>query len=90
MVTVLRTLGGAVAAAVLVAAWLWSSTSPSDSAVAFGDVLRNVNEADTLHLEITRDGKTGHLWAKRPRQLRWDEGPRPKKPSCGLTPGSKT
>jgi len=74
MATALRTLAGAAAAAVLAAAWLWSSTSPSDSAVAFGEVLRNVIEADTLRLEITRDGKTGRVWAKRPRQLRWDEG----------------
>ncbi|HUT94170.1 MAG TPA: VIT domain-containing protein [Thermoguttaceae bacterium] len=74
MVAALRTLAGAAAAAVLAAAWLWSSTSPSDSAVAFGEVLQNVIEADTLHLEITRDGKTGQVWAKRPQQLRWDEG----------------
>ena len=70
MVAALRTLAGAAAAAVLAAAWLWSSTSPSDSGVAFGEVLQNVIEADSLHLEITRDGQTGQVWAKRPQQVR--------------------
>ena len=62
MAMALRTLAAAAAAAVLAVAWLWSSISPTDSAVAFGEVLQHVIEADTLRLEITQGGKTSQVW----------------------------
>ncbi|MHB1035082.1 MAG: VIT domain-containing protein [Pirellulales bacterium] len=69
---VIRGVAASVAAVIAVAALVWSSISPGDSAVAFGKVLESMSSADTLRLEITADGATGRVRAKRPGQLRWD------------------
>ncbi|MBN2473222.1 MAG: hypothetical protein JXB62_01340 [Pirellulales bacterium] len=60
------------AATIAAAAFLWSSISPDDSALAFGKVLDKVAQAETVQLEITRDGKSERAWARRPDQLRID------------------
>ena len=73
-VLALRALAASAAAAVVIAVSFWVSTGPSDSAVAFDKVLERVAEAETLHLQIARGGKTEQVWAKQPHQLRWDEG----------------
>ncbi|MHC4400407.1 MAG: VIT domain-containing protein [Planctomycetota bacterium] len=72
-VIALRMLVLPATAATLVAAVIWSSIAPGGP-TALGDVLDRVAEADTLHLEITRDGGTSQVWTSQPGRLRWDEG----------------
>ena len=42
------------------------------SGAPLGKVLEKVAAADSLHLQFTRDGKTGDVWVRRPQQLRWN------------------
>src|SRR5262245_50140939 len=69
----LRLTAYATAAAVLVATafYFWPSTT---KAGPLADVLDRVADADTLHLQITREGRTGDAWVATPGKLRWDEG----------------
>src|SRR5262249_26084568 len=51
----------------------FSWLSPRDSGLAFGHVLDRVAGAQTLHLQVIRQGRTADVWVKQPNQLRWDE-----------------
>jgi len=66
----IRGLAAATVATVLAAAWLFTSRTPDHAALAFERVLQRVSDADTLHLEIARDGKHGKAWARKPGLLR--------------------
>ncbi len=61
----------ATAAAIVVAAALWTVFSPGDGSLTFGSVLENTANAETLHLEIDCGGQSTELWAKGPK-LRWN------------------
>ena len=65
-----RTVAATIALAI--GSTLWFMASSDDSSLAFGAVLRRLGEAETLHLEITRDGESDDVWVKRPGQLRWN------------------
>ena len=67
LVIALRGLAS-LAAAVAVAASLWLASNSGDSALTFGQALQNVAAADTLRLEITRDGKPADVWSRRAEQ----------------------
>ncbi|MGD0383613.1 MAG: hypothetical protein ABSA77_08840, partial [Thermoguttaceae bacterium] len=66
--------GIAVSAATAVAAAIifFTVLSPSATAVSADKVLSSVNKADSLHLSITRDGKTSEIWTRKPDKLRWN------------------
>jgi tetratricopeptide (TPR) repeat protein len=66
--------GMAVSAATAVAAAIifFTVLSPSATAVPADKVLSSVNQADSLHLSITRDGKTSEIWTRKPDKLRWN------------------
>jgi hypothetical protein len=67
-----RVASAAMAAAVLVAAWLWSSISTQDSSVALGKALDNFAQTRTLHLSVTLAGQPAEVWATRAGLLRWN------------------
>src|SRR5262245_22592901 len=64
----------AAVAATLVAAvglYWWLAGS---SAVALGQVLKNVENADTLHMRLSHGGRELEFWhTSNPRRSRWDE-----------------
>jgi predicted Zn-dependent protease len=68
-----QALAASLAAAVLIGVVLFSWLSPGDSGLAFGQVLDRVAASETLHLRVTRHGRTADVWVKQPDQLRWDE-----------------
>jgi len=76
-VMAMRGLAAAAAAAVIVVTCFWPADTGSEAS-EFGKVLENVAQADAVHLKITRDGKAGELWVRRPEQadqpsqLRWN------------------
>jgi len=71
-VLALRTLAAAAAAAAVTIACFWSSLFKDDSAVAFENVLRKVATAETLQLQVVRDGQTDPVFASRTNRLRWN------------------
>ncbi|KKK59652.1 hypothetical protein LCGC14_3032250, partial [marine sediment metagenome] len=71
MVMVMRGMAAAVTASVVLATTLWFSPAADESAL--GNVLDKIAAAETLQLEITRDGKSSRLWAKQPQKLRLNE-----------------
>lgn len=44
-----------------------------DPGPELGTVLQSVARADSLHVKVTRDGKSSELWTARGGKLRWDE-----------------
>lgn len=62
----------ATAAAAVVAALTVTRNGTDQDVVAFDQVLRQVATAQTLHLEVTRDGQSGKAWVRRPGQMRMD------------------
>jgi len=76
-VMAMRGLAAAAAAAVIVVTCFWPADTGGEAS-QFGKVLENVAQADVVHLKITRDGKAGELWVRRPEQadqpsqLRWN------------------
>ena len=73
MVFLIRGLAAALAASILVVATLWNGPSVSGAAPPLGKVLDQVAASDALHIKITREGKTGDVWVRKPQQLRWNE-----------------
>jgi tetratricopeptide (TPR) repeat protein len=72
----LRWLAAAAAVVLGVALYFW--LSPGRSAVAFGKVLENAENAETLHLRVSVQGGPGpvELWhTSRPQRSRWDDQP---------------
>ena len=65
----------AVAALVVCVGFFFSPLTQEKPALAFGEVLAKVAAADTLHLQLTRDGKTDEVWIRQPGQMRWQEDP---------------
>jgi len=65
-----RTLAAGLAAS-LVAALALLNGPKGDSALALDEAIRKTAAAQTLHLRITRDGKTNDVFARRPQQLHW-------------------
>ncbi len=65
----------AVAALVVCVGFFFSPLTQEQPALAFGEVLAKVAAADTLHLQLTRDGKTDEVWIRQPGQMRWQEDP---------------
>ena len=76
-----RGVSAAVAAGLLIAAGLWTS-SPDDASVPLGAVLHQTTSAKTLHMVVYRPDepaggkaeKKTDVWARRGGQLRVDEG----------------
>jgi tetratricopeptide (TPR) repeat protein len=69
----MRVLAASAAAAILIGVGFYVWVVPHESDLAFGKVLENIANAETLHLQLTRQGQTGEVWTRRPHQLRWDE-----------------
>ena len=67
----LRASAAAVAAAVLIGVAV-RLTRPDEPA-PLAQVLDRVADADTLHLRVTKDGRTSDVWVARSNKLRWDE-----------------
>jgi len=65
----MRAAAACVAAGIVIAVALLNGPG-ADSALAFEDVLAKTSGAETLHLKITRAGKTGEVFARRPQQAR--------------------
>ena len=65
----------AVVAAVLVVAgyWILMPSPGAGSKPVFGDVLKKMTEANTLHLRVMRDGETEEIWLRRPGLMRREE-----------------
>lgn len=62
----------AAAAAIIVAAMLWPSASSAEDA-SFAAVLADLAEADTLELQVAREGQTEKLLVKqRAKSVRWN------------------
>ncbi len=62
----------ATAAAALIAVGLWSVDSESQAAPTFAEVLENTAGADSLHIEITTDGRAEQVWVQKPGRMRWN------------------
>ncbi|MEE9601774.1 MAG: VIT domain-containing protein, partial [Thermoguttaceae bacterium] len=62
----------AAAAVVVVATTFWLASSPGEPALAFEKVLEKMADAETVHLQVTRDGSAGEAWVKKPKQFRWN------------------
>ncbi len=67
----LRGLAASAVTAVAAAVMFFTVLS-STTAVPAEKVLASVNQADSLHLSITRDGKTSEIWTRKPDKLRWN------------------
>ena len=67
-----RGLAGAAAAAALLVTWWVMSGQPGDSSAAFAEVLKKTAAADTLELQVTRDGKPSTAWLRGGKELRWN------------------
>ncbi len=67
-----RLSAAAVAAAILLGVYLYPRLFRHEANVTFGKVLENVAEAKTLHFRLMSHGQSGEIWARQPRQLRWD------------------
>ena len=56
------------AAAIIVLALL----SPAATAVPADKIFSSLDKAQSLHLNVTRDGETGEVWTQKPDRLRWN------------------
>src|SRR5579872_3202685 len=65
-------LASAGVAAVVAIGVLWTVFAPHNSALAFGDALKQTAAAESLHLKIARDGQTGEIWYAGPDRFRWN------------------
>ncbi len=65
-----RSVAVAVATLLLCAGLLLMPLMHTQLPPAFGEVLDALANADTLHLQVTRDGKTEELWVRQPGQVR--------------------
>jgi len=64
---------GAAAAAVVIGLGLYFWLAPGASAVTLGQVLDNVDKADTLHVRVSRGDKQFEYWqTNAPKRSRWD------------------
>ncbi|NQU25208.1 MAG: hypothetical protein HQ567_28320 [Candidatus Nealsonbacteria bacterium] len=61
----------AAAAVALIAFGLLPSDSEGD-VPTLAVVLENTSTADSLHIEITTDGKAEQVWVQKPGRMRWD------------------
>ena len=68
----IRILATAAVVAAAVTGLMWNDDGADGQAVAFDRVLQTVADAQSLHLQITRDGKTSQAWVRKPGQLRID------------------
>ncbi len=68
----LRGLAASVATAAAAAVIFFTVLSPSATAIPADKVFSSINRADSLHLSITRDGKTSEIWTQKPDKLRWN------------------
>ena len=53
--------------------YFFSPFTGTEAPLAFGEVLTKFSAADTLHLQVIRDGKTDEVWIRQPGQLRRQE-----------------
>ena len=65
----LRVVGGLAAAVVVGVGLSWWS-GPTATGLPLGDVLDKVARVQSLHLRVTRQGRTTEVWAKQPHHLR--------------------
>jgi len=70
-VLALRGLAATVTA-VLVATGLWLGNNSPDGSFSLGSALESVAVADTIEMEITRDGAAEKIWVQGRDRLRWD------------------
>jgi tetratricopeptide (TPR) repeat protein len=64
---------GAAAAAIVIGVALYSWFAPSASAVTLGQVLDNLDKADTVHLRFSRDNEQFEFWhTSEPNRSRWN------------------
>ncbi len=66
-----RALTAAAAAVVVMASWYFSQPD-GESGPALEMVLARLNKADSVHLQLVRDGQASDVWARPPGQLRWN------------------
>ncbi len=64
-VLAVRGLVVSATAVAAVVAMVWNLNQPDDGPVSLGTLLQNVAKADTVRLEIVRNGQTENVWAKR-------------------------
>ncbi len=69
----LRGLAASVVTAVTAAVIFFMVLSPSGTAIPAEKVLASINQADSLHLSISREGKTSEIWTRKPNKLRWND-----------------
>ena len=67
----LRGLAASAVTAVTAAVVFFSVLSTA-TAIPAEKVLSSINQADSLHLSITRDGITSDIWTQKPNKLRWN------------------
>jgi tetratricopeptide (TPR) repeat protein len=65
---------GAAAAAIVIGVALYYSLAPGASGVALGQVLDNVEKADTLYVRMSDGDKKMEYWhTSKPKRSRWDD-----------------
>lgn len=80
----LRSTFAALAAGVMFAAWLVSiPIQPLTAAVPFSEVLRELQTARSLHLEIVKDGTEAEVWVQAPGLVRINDAPQRYRISAG-------
>ncbi|MGC3972190.1 MAG: hypothetical protein QM775_34070 [Pirellulales bacterium] len=61
--------------AALIAVWFNVSDPQPVRGAPFSEVLARLQDAKTLQLRITRDGRTSDVWVRAPGLVRWDDAP---------------
>ncbi len=62
-------------AIVLSVCWYVTGPISQASTLKLGDVLAKLEEVETLHLQVTRDGASSGVWGKNSGVVRWDVSP---------------
>jgi tetratricopeptide (TPR) repeat protein/outer membrane lipoprotein-sorting protein len=68
----LRGMAASAVTAVSVAVIFFSALFQSSTAIPAEKVFSSINQADSLHLSISREGKTSEVWTQKPNKLRWN------------------
>ena len=65
-----------IAMSALLSTLIWCfSQGPLRGEITLGTVLDRTAAAQSLHLKITKDGRTANVWVREPGQVRWEESP---------------
>ncbi len=65
----------AATAAAVAGLFTFAPSNSLSGATRFSEVLKELRDAKTLQLQVTKDGKTAEVWVRAPGLVRWQETP---------------